>query len=98
MEKKAALYARVSTTQQKREATIESQVAALESFAEEHGYGVEPELVFLDQAVSGSGKEMLFFGNWSRFEKLPGEKSIECGVSTFGNVIIIPVRTTRLFP
>jgi len=54
MEKKAALYARVSTTQQKREATIESQVAALESYAEEHGYGIEPELVFLDQAVSGS--------------------------------------------
>ena len=33
----AALYARVSTTLQEQEATIESQVAALESYAQQAG-------------------------------------------------------------
>lgn len=50
----AALYARVSTLQQEQEATIESQVAALEVYARQHGYQLAPEWYFLDQAVSGS--------------------------------------------
>ncbi|MDH4138618.1 MAG: recombinase family protein, partial [Anaerolineae bacterium] len=50
----AALYARVSTLQQEQEATIESQVAALEAYARQHGYLLSPELYFLDQAVSGA--------------------------------------------
>ena len=50
----AALYARVSTLQQEQEATIESQVAALEAYAQQHGYLLSPELYFLDQAVSGA--------------------------------------------
>ena len=54
MEQKTALYARVSTTRQEREATIESQVAELESYAQEQGYEIDEELIFLDQAVSGA--------------------------------------------
>ena len=50
----AALYARVSTLQQEQEATIESQVAALEGFAQAQGYWLMPEYYFLDQAVSGA--------------------------------------------
>jgi len=50
----AALYARVSTLQQEQEATIESQVAALEAYAQQHGYLLSPEWYFLDQAVSGA--------------------------------------------
>jgi site-specific DNA recombinase len=50
----AALYARVSTPQQEQEATIESQIAALEAFAHRRGYQLVPRLYFLDQAVSGA--------------------------------------------
>ena len=50
----AALYARVSTPQQEQEATIESQIAALETFAHQRGYQLVPQLYFLDQAVSGA--------------------------------------------
>jgi site-specific DNA recombinase len=50
----AALYARVSTPQQEQEATIESQVAAIESYAQAQGYRLSKELYFLDQAISGA--------------------------------------------
>jgi site-specific DNA recombinase len=50
----AAVYARVSTLQQEQEATIASQIASIESYAQTHGYQLEPELYFLDQAVSGA--------------------------------------------
>jgi len=50
----AALYARVSTLQQEEEATIDSQVAALEAYAQREGYALGPDLYFLDQAVSGA--------------------------------------------
>jgi site-specific DNA recombinase len=50
----AALYARVSTTQQEQEATIESQVAALESYAQQQGYTLSPAYYFLDNGVSGA--------------------------------------------
>ena len=51
--KKASIYARVSTLRQEQEATIESQIAALDAYAQEHGYQIEPEHRFIDQAVSG---------------------------------------------
>jgi len=54
MKPMAAIYARVSTPQQEREATIDSQVAALETYARERSYELLPEHYFLDQAVSGS--------------------------------------------
>ena len=50
----AALYARVSTTQQEQETTIESQVAALESYAQQQGYTLAPAYYFLDNGVSGA--------------------------------------------
>lgn len=50
----AALYARVSTLQQEQEATIESQVAAVEKYAQVQGYRLQPEFMFLDQGVSGA--------------------------------------------
>jgi site-specific DNA recombinase len=51
---RAALYARVSTAQQAEEATIESQVAALETYAAAHDYQVSAEHYFVDQGVSGA--------------------------------------------
>jgi site-specific DNA recombinase len=54
MNRKAALYARVSTLQQEQEATIESQVAALEAYAKVQSFELEAAHYFLDQAVSGT--------------------------------------------
>ena len=51
--RRAALYARVSTQRQKQEATIESQVAQLLAYAEQHGYPLPAERQFIDQAISG---------------------------------------------
>ena len=52
--KTAAIYTRVSSTQQKEDNTIGSQVSALLSFAEEHGYVVPEEYVFKDEGYSGA--------------------------------------------
>jgi len=51
--RRTALYARVSSRRQEKEATIESQLAQLESYIEQNGYEIAPEHRFIDQAVSG---------------------------------------------
>ena len=51
MEKKVALYARVSTERQEQAGTIESQVAELESYALEQGYQLAAEMIFLESAT-----------------------------------------------
>jgi len=50
----AALYARVSTPNQEEEATIDSQVAAIERYIQDRGYDLPSEFYFLDKAVSGA--------------------------------------------
>src|SRR5271166_3456678 len=50
---RVALYARVSSQRQTDEATIQSQVAALENRIRADGHHLEPELRFLDDGVSG---------------------------------------------
>ena len=52
--KAAAIYARVSSEQQKEENTIASQTAALTAFAREQGYGVPDEWVIEDEGFSGA--------------------------------------------
>jgi site-specific DNA recombinase len=52
--KRAALYARVSTDKQEREATVTSQVDLLQQAAEAHGYEVLPGNVFIDDGISGT--------------------------------------------
>jgi site-specific DNA recombinase len=54
MKQTAALYARVSTQRQEEEATIASQVAAIEDYANSQGYALRKDLYFLDEAVSGA--------------------------------------------
>lgn len=54
MKQTAALYARVSTQHQEEEATIASQVAALEEYGNSQGYALRKDLYFLDEAVSGA--------------------------------------------
>jgi site-specific DNA recombinase len=52
--KNAAIYARVSSAQQKQERTIASQTAALIKHAEESGYHVPREWIFEDEGFSGA--------------------------------------------
>mgnify|MGYP000288843710 FL=1 len=49
---RAALYARVSTDQQEKEATIQSQVEALRKYAHDKGYQIAVE--YLDNGYSGA--------------------------------------------
>jgi site-specific DNA recombinase len=52
--KTAAIYARVSSDQQKQDNTIASQTAALVAFASSHGYGVPDDWIFEDEGFSGA--------------------------------------------
>ncbi len=52
--KTAAIYARVSSTRQREEQTIASQMAALRTYAEEAGIDVPAEWVFEDDGYSGA--------------------------------------------
>ncbi len=52
--KTAAIYARVSSDQQKEEKTIASQTAALVEFAKGEGYSVPAEWIFEDEGYSGA--------------------------------------------
>src|SRR5262245_6393385 len=52
--KAAAIYARVSSEQQKEENTIASQTAALVNFAREQGYSVPDDWVIEDEGFSGA--------------------------------------------
>jgi site-specific DNA recombinase len=55
--KLAAIYARVSSEQQREEHTIASQTAALIEFAKTHGLEVAQQWVFEDQGYSGATLE-----------------------------------------
>ena len=54
MEKPAAIYARVSSDQQKENHTIQSQTAALIEYANTHGYAVPSQWQFQDEGYSGA--------------------------------------------
>ena len=52
--KTAAIYARVSSDQQREDKTIASQTAALKAFASSQGYSVPVEWIFEDEGFSGA--------------------------------------------
>src|SRR6516162_748004 len=54
MEKVAAIYARVSSNQQKEQQTIQSQTAALVEYAKTHGYMIPSAWQFQDDGYSGA--------------------------------------------
>src|ERR1700733_4251521 len=54
MNKPAALYARVSSDQQKENHTIQSQTAALIEYAKTHGYAIPSQWQFQDEGYSGA--------------------------------------------
>ena len=49
-----AIYARVSSEAQAQQGTIASQLAAVQTFATNHGLQVDPDLIFADNGVSGT--------------------------------------------
>lgn len=51
---RVAIYARVSTERQERDQTIESQLAALTSWVQQHGHELLPQHIYQDQGYSGS--------------------------------------------
>lgn len=53
VEKRAAIYARVSSQKQKEEATIESQIEVLRAHALQEGYIVPDNWLFIDNGISG---------------------------------------------
>jgi site-specific DNA recombinase len=52
--KTAAIYARVSSDQQKQDKTIASQTTTVMAFASTHGYSVPAEWIFEDEGFSGA--------------------------------------------
>jgi site-specific DNA recombinase len=52
--RRAALYARVSTGLQEKERTIQSQLAAITLYAEQHGLRHSPALTYSDDGYSGT--------------------------------------------
>jgi len=50
---RAAVYARVSSEQQEKDETIESQVAAIDAYAREHDVTLIDEDVYTDEGYSG---------------------------------------------
>ncbi len=52
--RRAALYVRVSTDLQEREQTIQSQLAAVTRYAEQHGLRHLPALTYTDDGYSGT--------------------------------------------
>ena len=52
--KTAAIYARVSSDQQREDKTIASQTAVLKAFASSQGYSVPVEWIFKDEGFSGA--------------------------------------------
>lgn len=53
MNQTAAIYARVSSDQQREQNTIASQTAALLDYAQGHQYTIPPEWIFQDEGYSG---------------------------------------------
>jgi site-specific DNA recombinase len=49
-----AIYARVSSSKQREEKTIDSQISALQKYAEKQEVTIAPEYIFKDEGYSGS--------------------------------------------
>ena len=72
--KTAAIYARVSSEQQREEKTIASQIAALVDFAQSEDYSVPDEWIFQDEGYSGAS---LLRPGLERVRDLAAEGQIE---------------------
>jgi hypothetical protein len=66
----AAIYARVSSEQQREENTIASQTASLIEFAKNHDLEVPEEWVFEDEGYSGRPFYLVPFGSVMQFGEL----------------------------
>src|SRR5664280_2126637 len=87
--KTAAIYARVSSNQQKEEKTIASQTAALIEFARQENYQVPDEWIFEDEGYSGAslirpGLERLNRGRTASYPTAPSQIPA-CGITAQGS-------------
>jgi site-specific DNA recombinase len=69
-----AIYARVSSSKQREEKTIDSQIAELKKYAEKQGNTIPPEYIFKDEGYSGS---VLVRPGLERLRDLASEGQIE---------------------
>lgn len=69
-----ALYGRVSSSKQREEKTIDSQIASLSKYAEEQGYQITPDHIFRDDGYSGS---VLVRPGLERLRDLVSEKKLD---------------------
>src|SRR6266849_8786745 len=74
MNKTAAIYARVSSDQQKEQNTIASQTTALLEYAQFHQYTIPPEWILEDEGYSG---RVLVRPGLERLRDLIAEGAIE---------------------
>src|SRR6266545_6194885 len=86
--KTTAIYARVSSDQQKEEKTIASQTAALMEFAQREGYSVPAEWIFEDEGYSGAN---LVRPGLERVRDLAAEGEIEA------LLVLAPDRLSRKY-
>ena len=54
LHKHVALSARVSSDRQVEEGTIDSQLASLQTYSDDHGYTIDADMIFLDDGFSGA--------------------------------------------
>jgi site-specific DNA recombinase len=84
-----ALYARVSTSHQEKQDTIESQVALLKAHVKSQGDEVNPEHIFIDNGISGTRLDRPALdrlrdrASWGEFEAV---------------VVLSPDRLARIYP
>ena len=68
MQKQVALYARVSSDRQVEEGTIDSQLASLQTYSDDHRYTIDADMIFIDDeakpVIVGTGSEDYFNGAW----------------------------------
>ena len=77
--KTAAIYARVSSEQQKEQNTIASQTKALLDYAQANQYTIPPEWIFEDAGYSGS---VLMRPGLERLRDLIATGVLNCATST----------------
>ena len=54
MQKQVALYARVSSDRQVEEGTIDSQLASLQTYSDDHRSTIDADMIFIDDGFSGA--------------------------------------------
>ena len=90
-----ALYARVSTSQQEKTDTIESQLEALQAYVATYDHTVLPEHLFLDNGVSGSRLDRPALDRLRGYPLKAGQLEYDCRYSTMHSMPVTGGRGFR---